>query len=91
MVAEAPNPLERANHPMETSTGNNPVRRLPGRVGSSLQWGEDQGLMDFSGAGDAHQLPGTPSHRVGNEFVPQESQMSDCSAAAGQLNSCSIH
>jgi len=91
LVAEAPSPMEWADHPSETSTGNNPVIRLPSRVGSSLQWGEDRGLMDFSGAGDAHQLPGTPSHRAGNEVVPQESQRCDCSAAAGQLNSCSIH
>ena len=63
----------------------------PCRVGSSLQWGEDQGLKDFSGAGHAHQLPGTPSHRVGNEIIPQGSQRCDCSVAAGQLDSCSIH
>ena len=30
-MAEAPNPMEWADHPTKTSTGNNPVRRLPGR------------------------------------------------------------
>ena len=91
LVANSSNPLEWTNHSPEANTGNNPIRCLPGRVGSSLQWSEDWGFMDSSGAEDAHQLSGTSCHRVGNGVIHQESQRCDSSIAAGQLDSCGLY
>jgi len=91
LVADSSSQLEWPDHSPEAITANNPIRCLSGGVGSSLRRSQNWRFMDSSGAGNAHQLPGTSCHRLGNEVIPQGPQRCISSAAAGQLDSCGLH
>lgn len=91
MVAESPLPMEWELTDQGPGTGSDPLRCLPDRLGSSVQWDTDRWPMVSTREEDAHQLSGVAGSLLGSKDLPEGLPRDGCSVVDGQHNSCSLH